>query len=69
MTPSSDGKVITTIASAHGDRGAEATAIGLGRDQRRAVAGEAGDALDARRPKGFGHGHRRQDGGEPAGQY
>ena len=39
-----------------------------GRDQRRAVAGEAGDTMDARGLNGFGEGHRRQDGGESAGQ-
>jgi hypothetical protein len=36
------------------------------RDERRAVTGEAGDAMDARGFEGFGEGHRRQDGGEPA---
>jgi hypothetical protein len=40
-----------------------------GGDQGRAVAREAGDAVDARRPDGLGEGHRRQDGGEPPGQY
>ena len=39
------------------------------RHQRRAVAGEAGDAVDAQGPNGFGQGHRRQDGGESAGQH
>jgi hypothetical protein len=34
-----------------------------GRHPRRAVAGEAGDAVDACRLKGFGEGHRRQDRG------
>jgi hypothetical protein len=46
-TPSSDGSSITTIASAHGDGGAETTTIGPGGDQRRAVAGQAGDVVDA----------------------
>jgi hypothetical protein len=35
------------------------------RDAGRAVAGEAGDALDACGLEGFGEGHIRQDGGEP----
>jgi hypothetical protein len=39
-----------------------------GRDQHRAIAGKAGDAVDARGRKGFGQGHRRQDGREPAGR-
>ena len=38
-------------------------------DQGRAVAGEAGNAVDARGPEGFGEGHRRQDEGEPPGQH
>jgi hypothetical protein len=38
------------------------------RDQRRAVAGEAGDAVDAGGFDGFGEGHCRRDGGEPARQ-
>jgi hypothetical protein len=37
-----------------------------GRDQRRAVADEAGDAVDTRGLNGLGEGHGRQDGGEPA---
>ena len=40
-----------------------------GRDQRRAVAGEAGDAVDTRGLNGLGEGHRRQDGGESACQH
>jgi hypothetical protein len=40
-----------------------------GRDQHRAAAREAGDSGDARRLKGFGQGHRRQDRGESPGQY
>ena len=36
-----------------------------GRDQRRAGAGETGDAVDACGLEGFGEGHGRQDGGEP----
>ena len=40
-----------------------------GRDQRRAVAGEARDAVDTRGLNGLGEGHRRQDGGEPPGQH
>jgi hypothetical protein len=40
-----------------------------GRDQPRAVAGEARDAVDARGLDGFSEGHRRQDGGESACQY
>jgi hypothetical protein len=39
-----------------------------GRDHRRAVAGEAGAAVDTRRLHGLGEGHRRLDGGEPPGQ-
>jgi hypothetical protein len=38
-------------------------------DQGGAVAGEDGDAVDAGGFNGFGQGHRRQDGGEPARQY
>ena len=40
-----------------------------GRDPRRAVAGEASDAMDARGLNGFGEGHGRQDGGEPPRQH
>jgi hypothetical protein len=40
-----------------------------GRHQRGAVAGEAGDAVDACGLKGFGQGHRRQDGGESPCQH
>jgi hypothetical protein len=36
-----------------------------GRDQRRAVAGEASDAVDTRGLEGFGEGHGRENGGEP----
>jgi hypothetical protein len=39
---------------------------GPDRDQRRARAGEAGDAMHAGGLEGFGQAHRRQDGGEPA---
>jgi hypothetical protein len=39
------------------------------RHQRGAGAGEAGDAVDARRLNGLGEGHRREDGGEPACQH
>jgi hypothetical protein len=42
---------------------------GPGRDPRRAVAGKADDAVDTRRLNGLGEGHRRQDGGEAAGQH
>jgi hypothetical protein len=35
------------------------------RDQHRAIAREAGDAMDARGLNGSSQGHRRQDGGEP----
>jgi hypothetical protein len=38
-------------------------------DQGRAAAGEAGDAVDARRLEGFGQRYRRQDGGESPGQH
>jgi hypothetical protein len=40
-----------------------------GRDPRRAGAGEAGDAVNTRGFNGLGEGHRRQDGGESAGQH
>jgi hypothetical protein len=40
-----------------------------GGDQRRPVAGEAGDAMDAGGLNRFGQGHGRQDGGEPPGQH
>ena len=40
-----------------------------GRDQRRAVAGETGDTVDARGFNGLGEGHAGQDGGEPACQH
>jgi hypothetical protein len=36
---------------------------------RRSVAGETGDARDARGLNGLSQSHRRQDGGEPARQY
>jgi hypothetical protein len=38
------------------------------RDQRRAVAGAADDAVDTCGLKGFRQRHRRQEGGEPPGQ-
>jgi hypothetical protein len=69
VMPSSDGKVITTIASAHGDGGAETTAIAPVRDQRRTVPGEAGDAVDPCGFNGLGKRHRWQDGGEPPSQH
>jgi hypothetical protein len=37
-----------------------------GRDQRRAVAGKAGDAVDTRGLNGLGEGHRRPEGNEAA---
>jgi hypothetical protein len=37
-----------------------------GRDPRRAVTSEAGDAVDARGFERFRQGHGRQEGGEPA---
>jgi hypothetical protein len=40
-----------------------------GRHQRGAVAREARDTMEARGLDGLGQGHRRQDGGEPAGQH
>jgi hypothetical protein len=40
-----------------------------GRDPRRAVAGEASDAVDTCGLKGLGESHRRQDGGEPPGEH
>jgi hypothetical protein len=40
-----------------------------GRDQRRAIAREASDAMDTRGLHGLGEGHRRQDGGEPPGEH
>jgi hypothetical protein len=40
-----------------------------GGDQRRAIPGEAGDAVDACRLDGLGQSHRRQDGGEPSCQH
>jgi hypothetical protein len=40
-----------------------------GRDPRRAVAGEARDAVDTRGLNRLGEGHRRQDGGEPPCQH
>jgi hypothetical protein len=40
----------------------------VGRDQRGAVAGEAGDAVDARGLDRFGQGHRQQEGRETSGQ-
>ena len=63
MTPSSDGKVITTIASTHYNGGAETTAIEPGGDRGRA----AGDAVEARGLEGFGEGRRRREGGAPPG--
>jgi hypothetical protein len=39
------------------------------RDQRRAVTGEASDAVDTRGLNRLSEGHRRQDGGESAGQH
>jgi hypothetical protein len=40
-----------------------------GRDPRRAVAGEAGGAVDPLGLNGLGEGHRRQNRGEPPGQH
>jgi hypothetical protein len=40
-----------------------------GRDQRRAVAGAAGDAVDTRGLNRLGEGHRRQDGSERPGEH
>jgi hypothetical protein len=40
-----------------------------GRHQRRAVAREAGDAVDARGLKGFRQRHRQQDSGQPPRQH
>jgi hypothetical protein len=40
-----------------------------GRDPRRTVAGEAGDAVDTRGLKDLGEGHRRQDGGQSPCQH
>ena len=40
-----------------------------GRDQRRTVAGQAGDAVNTRGPNGLGEGHRRQHRGEPLGEH
>jgi hypothetical protein len=40
-----------------------------GGDQRGAVAGEAGNAVDVRGLEGFGEGHGRLDGGEPPAQH
>jgi hypothetical protein len=39
------------------------------RDQRRAGACQAGDAVDARGREGFGQAHRRQNGREPLRQH
>ena len=58
-----------TIARAPGDGVAETTAKRAGRDHGRAAAGEAGDAVNPRGLNGLGEGHRRQDGGESAGQH
>jgi hypothetical protein len=69
MRLSSDGKVITTIASAHCDGGAETTVIAPVGDQGRAATGEAGDAVDACGLNGLGEGPRRQAGGEPPHQH
>ena len=41
----------------------------VGRDQRRAVAGKAGDAVDAGSVEDFRQDHRRQNGGEPPGYH
>ena len=43
-------------------------AKGVRRDQRWAVTGAAGDAMDARRLNGLSQGHLRQDGGQPPHQ-
>jgi hypothetical protein len=40
-----------------------------GGNPRPAVAGAAGDAVEARGLKDLGQGHRRQDGGESPGQH
>jgi hypothetical protein len=44
-------------------------ATGARRDERGAAAGEASDARDAGGPDGFGQGHQRQVGGQPARQH
>jgi hypothetical protein len=49
--------------------GVMAGATRPGRDQGRAAAGEAGDAVDTRGFNGLGQGHGRQNRGEPPGQH
>jgi hypothetical protein len=40
-----------------------------GRDQRRAVTGAAGDAVEEHGVEGFREGHRRPESGEPPGRH
>jgi hypothetical protein len=61
-------------AGAHADQprireGVMGSATRAGGDQGRAVAGEAGDAVDTRGLNGLGEGHRRQNGSEAPRQH
>ena len=56
---------VSTAHQPHIRDGVMRGATRTGRDQRRAVAGQAGDAVDTGGLNGFGEGHGRQDGGEP----
>jgi hypothetical protein len=60
---------VTTADQPRIRNGLVGRATRAGSDQRRAVAGEAGDAVNPRGLNGFGEGHCRQDGGESAGQH
>jgi hypothetical protein len=64
---SSDGSVITTVASAHCDGGAETTAIGSVGDQGHVGAGKAGDARNAGGVEGLPVAHGRQNDASTAG--
>jgi hypothetical protein len=64
----SNGFAITTIAHAHSEAVAEATARWPGGNDGRAPVGEAGDAREAGGVGGVGHAHRREDGRKAARQ-
>jgi hypothetical protein len=69
VMPFSDGFAINTIARAHWHGVAETTVKGPGGDDGCAPAGAAGDAIHTGGVEGFGHAHRRQDGGQAARQH
>jgi hypothetical protein len=62
-------RYVAPTDQAHIRDGVMGGATWAGGDQGGAVAGEARDAVNTRGLHGLGEGHRRQDGGEAAGQH